>query len=49
MKLSTQSLHGQHFSYLFRLHEEPSHNQKFALIHGEPEHNEFHAKFFNPV
>ena len=31
MKFITQSLHGQHISYLFGLLEEPNENQKFAL------------------
>ena len=49
MKFITQSLHGQHISYLFGLLEEPSQNQKFALDQIEPKQNEFNAKFFNPV
>lgn len=49
MKFITQSLHGQHTSYLFGLLEEASQNQKFALDQVEPKQKEFHAKFFNPV
>lgn len=47
MRLITQSLHAQHISHQFWLHEEQSHKQKFALIYLGPKQNEFHAKFFN--
>ena len=49
MKFITQSLHGQHISYLFGLLEEPNENQKFALDQVEPKQNEFNAKYFNPI